>query len=473
MSEVVVVGSGPNGLAAAIVLAAAGREVTVYEAHAEPGGGTRSAALTLPGTVSDVCSAVHPFGVASPFFRRLPLARHGLEWVHSPAPLAHPLAGRATVLLERSLERTADGLGRDGARYRRLVGPAVAHWDRLLEDVLAPPLRVPGAPLTLAAFGARAAWPASALARAVFRDEPARSLFAGMAAHSVMPLGRPLTAAFGVLFAAAGHAGGWPVARGGSQAIARALVAHLEDLGGRVVTGRRVESLRELATAQTVMLDVAPRELVRLAGDRLPGRYRRALERFRYGPGVFKVDYALDGPIPWADPRCSRAATVHVGGTLEEISRSRGRAAAVDGMPRGPSCCLPSRASSTPTGRRPGKHTGWAYCHVPNGSHGRHDRARSRRRSSASHPGFRDRILARSDVAPRRWSATTPTTSAATSTAACQDLRQLFTRPVPRLVPYATPVPGLYLCSSSTPPGGGVHGMCGYHAARAALAAGA
>jgi phytoene dehydrogenase-like protein len=471
VSEVVVVGSGPNGLAAAVVLAAAGREVTVYEAHEEPGGGTRSAALTLPDTVSDVCSAVHPFAVASPLFRRLPLARHGLEWVHSPAPLAHPLPGRPAALLERSLDRTADGLGRDGAHYRRLIGPVVAHWDRVVEDVLAPPLRVPRAPAAFAAFAARGAWPADALARAAFRDAPARGLFAGMAAHSVMPLGRPLTAAFGVLFAAAGHAGGWPVARGGSQAIARALVGYLQELGGRVVTGRRIESLREIATARTVMLDVTPRELVRLAGDALPSRYRRTLERFRHGPGAYKVDYALDGPVPWADPRCSRAATVHVGGPLEEIVRSE--AAAHRGRHADAPFVLLAQQSLFDPDRAPaGIQLVWAYCHVPNGSQQRMGE-RIDRQIERFAPGFRDRILARHEWGPAELERYNSNYVGGDIGGGALDGMQQVVRPAFRRAPYATPLPGVYLCSSSTPPGGGVHGMCGYHAARAALAAGA
>jgi phytoene dehydrogenase-like protein len=470
VSEAVVVGSGPNGLAAAIVLAAAGREVTVYEAGDEPGGGTRSAALTLPGTVSDVCSAVHPFAVASPLFRSLPLARHGLEWIHSPAPLAHPLPGAPAALLERSVEETARGLGRDGPRYARLVGPVVAQWDRLLDDALAPPLRLPRAPLTLAAFGIRAAWPASALARAVFRAEPARALFAGMAAHSILPLGRPLTAAFGLLFAAAGHAGGWPVARGGSQAIARALVAHLQELGGRVVTGRRVESLRELAGARTVMLDVTPHQLLGLAGDRLPPRYRRALERFRYGPGAFKVDYALDGPIPWDDPACARAATVHVGGTLDEIARAE------EAPHRGRHVERPfvllAQQSLFDRDRAPeGIQLAWAYCHVPNGSREPMGE-RVDLQIEGFAPGFRDRILARHEWGPAEIEQYNANYVGGDIAGGSFDGLQVLFRPVARWVPYATPLPGVYLCSSSTPPGGGVHGMCGFHAARAALAAG-
>lgn len=467
MSEAVVVGSGPNGLAAAITLARAGREVTLYEAADTVGGGTRSAEVTVPGALSDTCSAVHPFAAASPFFNRLPLARHGLEWIHPEVPLAHPLPGRPAALLERSLPATAEGLGVDAGRYRALVGPVARRWDALVGDLLGPLVRVPSAPLALAAFGVRGLWPATALARTVFRDEPARALFAGLACHAVLPLEQPLTAAFGVMFAAVGHAAGWPVAKGGSQAIADALAGHLEELGGKIVTGRPITSLAEVAGAELVLLDITPRQFLRLAGDRLPSGFRRSLERYRYGTAVYKVDYALDGPIPWADERCARAATVHVGGTMAELAVSE--ADAYEGRHTERPFLIVAQQSLFDPSRVPdGVQVAWAYAHVPHGStfdmSGRIDAQIER-----FAPGFRDRIIARHDTAPADLERHNPNYIGGDIGGGSADGLQYIFRPRPTLTPYATPLEGVYLCSSSTPPGGGVHGMCGYQAARAAL----
>jgi len=465
--DAIVVGSGPNGLAAAITLARAGRSVLVREEQETVGGGTRSAELTLPGFVHDVCSAVHPLALGSPFFRSLPLAEHGLEFVHPSAPLAHPLESGEAVLLERSLEETAAGLGGDARAYRRLLGPVVESWSRLEEAILRPLLSVPRHPLALARFGLAAIRPASGLARSAFSGERARALFAGAAAHSIQPLERPATSSFGLVLLALGHVHGWPVVRGGSQRIADALASYLRSLGGEIETAAPVESLAALPPARAILCDVTPRELARLAGDRLPARYRRALERYRYGPGVFKLDYALDGPIPWAAPECSRAGTVHLGGTLAEVAASE-RA-----PERGEHAERPYVLLAQPTlfdpGRAPeGKHTAWAYCHVPNGSSvDMTEQIEAQIERFA--PGFRGRILARSALGPAGLEQRNRNCVGGDINGGSAALRQLVARPALRRVPYATPVEGLYLCSSSTPPGGGVHGMCGFLAARALL----
>jgi phytoene dehydrogenase-like protein len=464
--DAVIVGAGPNGLAAGITLARAGRSVLVLEAKETIGGGTRSAALTLPGFVHDVCSALHPLGVASPFFQELPLAQHGLGWVYPPACLAHPLDDGTAVLVQGSIEETARNLGADAAAYRRLMGPLVAGWQGLLDGVLGP-LRFPRHPFLMARFGLAGLLPAVTLARTAFRGERARAVFAGMASHAMMPLSAPATAAFGLILGLVAHAIGWPMARGGSQRIADALGAHLQSLGGEIHTGRPVRSTADLPGARALLFDTAPRQLVQIVGEQLPAGYRQALARFRYGPGVFKADYALDGPVPWRAQECLRAGTVHVGGTLEEI------AAAEAGVWRGEHAQRPfvlvAQQSLFDATRAPeGKHTLWAYCHVPHGSsEDVTDRLEAQLERFA--PGFRDRILARSIVTAAGMEAYNPNYVGGDINAGVQDLRQIFTRPVPRLDPYTTPVPGLYLCSSSTPPGGGVHGLCGYYAARAAL----
>jgi phytoene dehydrogenase-like protein len=458
--DAVVVGSGPNGLAAAIELARAGRSVRLLEAAETVGGGMRSAELTLPGFVHDVCSAVHALAVGSPFLRELPLP----ELVHPPAPLAHPLDDGSAVMLERSVELTAAGLdGRDGDAWLRLLGPLVSRADALLEDVLGP-LRAPRHPLLLARFGLGALRSADGLARSAFRGERARGLFAGLAAHSMLPLTAPVSASFGLVLAVLGHAYGWPVVRGGSGRLAEALAEHLRSLGGEIETGRRVRSLAELPHARAVLLDVTPKQVLELAGGRLPTRYARRLGRYRYGPGAFKLDYALDGPIPWRAPECGRAATVHLGGTLDEIAASE----AAPGHER-PFVLLAQQSLIDGTRAPGGKHTVWAYCHVPNGWSGDATEAIEGQIERFA-PGFRDRVLARAAHGPAELERYDENYVGGDINGGTQDLRQLFGRPVPRLVPYSTPVPGLFLCSSSTPPGGGVHGMCGFHAARAALA---
>ena len=466
--DAVVVGSGPNGLAAAITMARAGRSVLVLEAREAIGGGCRSAELTLPGFVHDVCSAIHPLGLGSPFFKTLPLGDHGLEWIHPPAPVAHPLDDGTAVVIERSVEETAAGLGPDAAAYRRLMGPLSAEWDALAPELLAP-LHLPRHPLAMARFGLMAVRSASGFAQARFRGERARAVFAGIAGHSILPLERTATAAIGLVLGALTHAVGWPLPRGGSRRIADALAAHLRSLGGEIRTGSPVESLDALPPARAVLCDVTPRQLLKLAGDRLRGRYRRGLERYRYGPAAFKLDFALSGPIPWKAAGCARAATVHLGGTLDEIAASEAAVGRGE-HPDRPFVLLvqPSLfdASRAPAGR----HTVWAYCHVPNGS--TFDmRARIEAQIERFAPGFGDLVLARSVLTPARLQELNANYVGGDINGGAQDLGQMFTRPVARIVPYSTPVRGLYICSSSTPPGGGVHGMCGYHAARAALRA--
>ena len=464
--DAIVVGSGPNGLAAAITVAQAGRSVLVVEAKETIGGGARSAEFTLPGYVHDVCSAIHPLGAGSPFFSTLPLSEHGLEWIHPPVCLAHPFDDGSAAMLERSVDATGDGLGRDGRAYRKLMAPLVTDWDKLASQLLGP-LRPPRHPLLLARFGLSAVRSAQGLARALFKDEKARALFGGMAAHSFLRLDRPPSAAFGLVLGASGHAVGWPVPRGGSQSISDALAGYLQSIGGEIVTGNQVESVDELPPARAVLLDVTPRQVVRIAGDRLPGRYRRKLERYRYGPGVFKMDWALDGPIPWKAPECATAGTVHLGGTLDEMAASE-QAVWEGKHPEKPLVLLAQQSLFDPSRAPEGMHTAWAYCHVPNGSTlDMTERIESQIERFA--PGFRDRILARSVMSTAQLEDYNPNYVGGDINGGIQDFRQLFTRPTLSLTPYSTPARGLYICSSSTPPGGGVHGMCGYHAARAAL----
>lgn len=462
--DAIIIGSGPNGLAAAIVLACAGHSVCVFEAEDTIGGGARSAALTLPGFVHDVCSAVHPLAAASPFFSTLPLAEHGLEWVYPPAALAHPLDDGTAAVLERSVVTTSETLGQDAAAYRKFMSPLATRWERLKVDLLGPP-RWPRHPLVLARFGLQALGSASRLATSLFTGEHARALFAGMAAHSMLPLERLTTAAFGLVLGAAGHAVGWPVPRGGAQRITDALVSYLHSLGGVIVTGTRVESVDMLPPAKAILCDVTPRQLLRIAGHRLPAAYRRKLERYRYGVAAYKVDWALAGPIPWKAKACARAGTVHLGGTLPEIAAAE--RAPWQGKPaEQPFVLLAQPSLFDPTRAPTGKHTAWAYCHVPNGSTvAMVDRIEAQIERFA--PGFRARILARNILSPADLERRNANLVGGDINGGVQDLRQLFLRPTLRL--YATPATGLYLCSSSTPPGGGVHGMCGYFAAHLAL----
>jgi len=470
-ADAVVVGAGPNGLAAAVRLAQAGAAVTVLEAEAEPGGGTRSGALTLPGFVHDRCSAVHPMGILSPYLRTLPLAEHGLRWLRPAASVAHPLDDGPAVLLRRSLDETAAALdaagaaGPDARAYRALVGPFLGDPHGLLTDALAP-LHFPRHPIRMLRFGLRGARSAIGLARRL-RGAPARALLAGCAAHSILPLDRAFTGAVGLMFLITGHVEDWPVAEGGSQAIADALASLLRAAGGRIETGARVRGLADLPPARAYLFDTSPAQLAAIAEPVLPARYVRRLRRFRYGPGAFKLDWALDGPIPWRDPRCLLASTVHVGGTLEEIAAAE--AAVWRGEhPERPFLIVCQQSQLDPTRAPSGKHTGYAYCHVPAGSTVDQTAAIERQLERFA-PGFRDRVLARRATTPEALERENANYVGGAITGGVADARQLFARPVLRLDPYTTPHRRLFLCSASTPPGGGVHGMCGYHAAGSAL----
>jgi phytoene dehydrogenase-like protein len=464
--DAVVVGAGPNGLAAAIELARAGCAVLVLEANDAVGGGCRTEELTLPGFRHDVCSAIHPLAMASPFMRSVPLTELGVEWIHPDRPLAHPLDGGRAAVLERSVDATAAALGDDGPAYRRLLGPLVDAGERLVPQLLGP-LRVPAHPVALARFGLPGIRSAAGLARSRFAGPEARALLAGVGAHSILPLERSPSAAFGMALALLAHLVGWPMARAGSQAIVEALVRRLESLGGRIETGRRIDSLDELPSARAVMLDVTPRQLLRMAGGALPARYAAALRRYRYGPAVFKVDWALAGPIPWTAPSVAGAGTVHVGGTFEEVAAAEAAVWRGD-HPDRPFVILAQQSLFDPSRAPAGRHTAWAYCHVPNGSPVDMT-ARVEAQVERFAPGFRDLILARSSMGPAEVERHDANYVGGDINGGVQDLRQLYTRPAVRSNPYSTPVRDLYLCSSSTPPGGGVHGMCGSFAARAAL----
>ena len=466
--DAIVVGSGPNGLAAAITLAQAGLAVAVFEAKETIGGGSRSMELTLPGFVHDVCSAVHPLAQDSSFFRSLPLERYGLEMIQPLAPLAHPLDDGTAVMLERSIEATAAGLGIDAKAYRELITPLVARWDHI-EDVLRGPLGPQFIlhPFARANFALKALRSARGLTKSVFKGEQAPAIFAGMSAHSMMSLEQPGTAAAGIYMAILGHTVGWPIARGGSQKIMDALAAYLRSLGGEIITGVEVKSIDALPPARAILCDVTPRQLLRIAGDLLPSGYQRQLQRYRYGPGVFKIDYALDGPIPWKAEACLRAGTVHIGGTFPEVAASE-RAVTRGEHPEKPFVLIAQQSLFDPTRAPEGKHTVWAYCHVPNGStFDMTGRIESQIERFA--PGFRDRILARSAMTSLDVERYNANYVGGDINGGIQDLWQFFTRPTIRPVPYTTPAKNIFICSSSTPPGGGVHGLCGYYAARTAL----
>ncbi len=460
------VGSGPNGLAAAVELARNGASVVVLEAADTIGGGTRTAELTLPGFRHDVCSAAHPLGILSPYFSRLPLAEHGLTWLQPPASVAHPLDGGPAAILRKSLDTTAAAMGPDANAYRRLIGPLLHHPHELIAEILGP-AHLPRHPLLLARFGAPGLVPATLLGHSWFRDERARALLAGCAAHAILPLTRPLSAAVGLLFLVAGHVETWPVAQGGSASITRALAAYLVSLGGRIETARPVESLADIPPSRIRLFDTSPNQLASIAAPVLPDRYLRRLRRFRYGPGIFKIDWALDGPIPWNDPACLDAATVHVGGTLDEIAAAE--AAVWRGEHPDRPFVIVVQPSLVDASRAPaGKHTGWAYCHVPSGSTADLTDILERQIERFA-PGFRDRILARHVMRTADLERYNANYVGGAITGGVTDLGQLFTRPVARVNPYSTPNPDVFICSASTPPGGGVHGMCGYHAARTAL----
>ena len=463
--DAVVVGSGPNGLAAAITLAQKGLSVQVLEANDTIGGGMRSAELTFSGFVHDVCSAIHPLAIASPFLGELPLADHGLELLQPKYPLAHPVDDVRTAVLELSVPETAEGLGRDAEAYVKLMSPLVRTYRDLVDQFLGP-LRPPRHPLSASRFGLSAIRSAKGLAT-LFEDDRARALIGGVAAHSILPLDRLATGGFGLILAILGHAVGWPVAKGGSQSIANAMVSYLESLGGQVVTGRQVATLNDLPPHRAALLDVGPRQLEKIAGERLPKPYLALLRRYRYGPSVFKMDWALDGPVPWRSQACREAGTIHLGGTFEQIATSE--RAVWDGRTVERPYCIMAQQSIVDPSRAPeGKHTLWGYCHVPNGYSGDMTDAIEDQVERAA-PGFRDLVLARSVRGPADLERENANYVGGDINGGVQDITQLFTRPVPKPDPYSTPIDGLYLCSSSTPPGGGVHGMCGHYAARSAL----
>jgi phytoene dehydrogenase-like protein len=466
--DAVVVGAGPNGLAAAIELARKGRSVLVVERNETVGGGSRSAELTLPGFTHDVCSAIQPLGRASPFFAQLDLTAHGLEWIEPPIQIAHPLDDGSAALVRRSVDETARGLGRDARTYRRLMRPLVRDWDLIAREMLGPfrPLAAARHPTALGRYGLLAIQPASWIARR-FRSPQARALLAGCTAHSMLRLDQLASGAFGMTLLASAHAVGWPMPRGGSQRIADALADELRALGGEIRTGVEVESVDELPPHRAVLLDLTPQGVLRVAGDRLHGLYAAELRRYRYGPGSFKVDLALDGPIPWRNPDLLQAGTVHLGGTFEEIAASE-RAVSQGRVPERPFVLVAQQSLFDATRAPDSKHTVWAYCHVPSGaSVDMTERIYDQIERFA--PGFRSRIMAVSVKGPAELERYNPNYVGGDINGGLQGVTQLFTRPAVRFDPYSTPDPSIFICSSSTPPGGGVHGLCGYHAARSAL----
>jgi phytoene dehydrogenase-like protein len=462
--DAVVIGSGPNGLSAAITMAQHGNSVVVYEAQEKIGGGARSAELTLPGFIHDICSSVYPLAIGSPFFRSLPLAEHGLEWIQPPAAVAHPFDDGTAVTLERSVEATAAQLGSDAKSYRKLMIPLAASWDGLDVDLLGP-LRPPRHPWNLARFGILGIRPARRLAESLLQGERAKGLFAGLASHSMLPLEHWGSAAFGLVLAITAHAVGWPIARGGAQKLIDALAAHLRSLGGEIISSTPVRTLDDLPSSRVVLCDVTPRQLLEIAGERLSRRYQESLRRYRYGMGAFKMDWALAGPVPWTAVECKRAATVHLGGTLEEIAFSERSAWRGEHVER--PFVLLAQPSLFDSSRAPeDKHTLWGYCHVPNGSSfNMVERIENQIERFA--PGFKDLVVGRSLMPPNELEKHNANLIGGDINGGAADLRQLFFRPTLKM--YATSDRRLYLCSASTPPGGGVHGMCGYFAARKAL----
>lgn len=463
--DAVIVGSGPNGLAAAITLQQAGARVLVLEAKDAIGGGLRTEALTLPGFLHDVCSAIHPMAAASPFLQKLPLDKYGLEYIYPEVYAAHPLDNGNAAALYPSIDQTAKTLGEDATAYKKLFDPLVRDWPHIAKDALGP-LRIPHHPFDMAQFGVTALKPALTVAKR-FHTPQARAFWAGMAAHSIVPLSYCSTAAIGLVLTTIGHTTGWPLARGGSKMIAGAMAAYFESLGGKIETGRPIQNLSQLPQARALLFDLTPRQILDIAGERFSPLYRRQLERFRYGPGVFKIDWALDGPIPFTNEQCRRAGTVHIGGTLEEIAGGEQKTWAGK-ITDDPFVLLAQQSLFDPTRAPAGKHTAWAYCHVPNGS--TLDRTGViERQVERFAPGFRDRILARHVMNTTQLETYNANYIGGDINGGAIDIRQLFTRPALRFSPYRTSARGIYICSSSTPPGGGVHGLCGYHAARRAL----
>ena len=465
--DAVVVGSGPNGLAAAITLAREGLSVLVLEANSTIGGGARSAELTLPGFVHDVCSAIHPLAAGSPFFKTLPLERFGLKWIQPEIALAHPLDDGTAALLYRDVDLTADSLGRDGSNYRKLMQPLARDWAKLSAEFLQPMLHLPRHPIALAKFGIRALCSTTFLARKLFGSESTRALFAGIAAHSFLPLESPVSSAFALVLGAAGHAVNWPMPRGGSQSISNTLACYLRELGGEIETERRVATLGDLPKSRVTLFDTTAWQFAQIAGDSLPTSYRDRLRNFRHAPGIFKIDYALSSPIPWKTEAGRRAGTLHLGGTLDEIAESE-RAISAGKIPERPFVLVAQQSLFDETRAPTGKHTLWAYAHVPfDFKIDISDKIEAQIERFA--PGFRDCILARHKSGAIELEKSNPNLAGGDISGGATDIWQLLARPSFSPTPYRTPLRGIYLCSSSTPPGGGVHGMCGYHCARAAL----
>ena len=465
--DAIVVGSGPNGLAAAITLARAGCSVLVYEANATIGGGARSAELTLPGFVHDVCSAVHPLAAGSPFFKTLPLERFGLEWIEPEIPLAHPLDNGSAACLYKDIDITAEQLREDSGAYRRLMKPLARNWENLSIEFLQPMLHWPQHPLTLAHFGILGLCPATLLSKFVFRGKRARALFAGIAAHSFLPLEAPVSSAFALVLGLAGHAVGWPIPRSGSQQISNALAGYLRELGGKIEVNRRIENLTDLPRSRAILLDVSLWEFLRIASRDISSGYRRRLESFRHAPGIFKIDYALSEPIPWKAEGCCRAGTIHLGGDMDEIAAAE-REVARGKIPDRPFVLVAQQSLFDETRAPRGQHTLWAYAHVPF-SCGTDVSGQIESQIERFAPGFRDCIIARHTMAATDLGRSNPNLAGGDISCGAANLTQLIARPILAANPYRTPLPGVYLCSASTPPGGGVHGMCGYHAARSAL----
>ena len=464
--DAIVIGSGPNGFAAAIELAKANLSVALFEAKGTVGGGMRSGELTLPHFIHDICSAIHPLAISSPFFNKLSLESHGVEWIQPPSPLAHPFDNGSAAVLERSVERTCHALAKDAQAYKKLMEPFIENWTELSSDLLAP-LHFPKHPFQMAKFGFLGLRSAEGLCQEKFEEDQTKSLFLGMAAHSFLPLTRPLSAAFGLILAILGHVKGWPIVKGGSQLIASGLEFVFRSLGGEIYTNETIKNIDTLPPSKVIVCDVTPRQLLKMAGHRLSESYKNQLERYRYGPGVFKVDWALNAPIPWKAEACKKAGTIHLGGSANEIIESE-QLIWEGKVSEKPFVILAQQSLFDPTRSPIGMHTGWAYCHVPNGcTIDMTERIESQIERFA--PGFRDCILARSSRSPKDMEHYNANNIGGDINGGVQDLSQLFTRPVVRFNPYSTSCKELYICSSSTPPGGGVHGLCGYFAAKAIL----
>lgn len=463
--EAIVVGAGPNGLAAAITLQKAGLSVLLIEGKDTIGGGMRTQELTLPGFRHDVCSAIHPMALGSPFFANLPLAEHGLTFLHAEVPAAHPFDDGTAAVLYRSIKDTAAAFGRDEKTYLNLIEPIVTDFDKLAEDIMGP-LRFPHHPLIMAKFGLNAIRSADSIA-SKFKTREARGLWGGMSAHSIQQFSNCASSAIGLILSAVGHKYGWPIPKGGSQSIADALGSYFISLGGEIQTGTMVKDINELPSHKVVLFDVTPKQLLQIAGKELSPLYKWQLRRYRHGMGVFKIDWALDGPIPFTSEACSKAATIHLGNTYEEVQRAE-RLTTAGHHQKKPFVLLSQQSMFDDTRAPLGKHTAWAYCHVPNGSTADMTAAIEQQVDRFA-PGFRDRILAKNTMTAKQMELYNPNYIGGDINGGIIDLQQLYTRPALRISPYQTSAKNIYLCSSSTPPGGGVHGMCGFHAAKTAL----